>query len=414
MENYSINQQKDVLKRQREALSRWLSKQDSTIEKQSLVLQREERFGKLLQRFHLPTPVVRFLAGTLATVMLFSLAGCKQKTDSIDGEKDNFGISYERILDTAQNYKECAFIRDYQLYSDTNPEFYFGDYGCTHSEAVPASGVLTEDFEYLFNTVCSTDSYYRGIIEMYDKGYEVDSDGNLIFDWDKIDSRSTDFDSTIFSSKIDGENKSFKFEDKKGEKTVVSRTILDEGNKLTNSISLQKILSQDIHVDIEGSIVREDIGGLFDLPPEEKLLRSSNLMTLTVFYHGKSYEFHRQLSKTNVNSSNYEYRSNTYVWFPEMESYSDDDKDIKSFYELLHLILDDNNYVNGVNEAAVKFLDNYTTKEECLALLAEGYESNPWYEYVKQLIDDGNYSSALEIMQDESTHWNSKIKTFTK
>ena len=408
-----MNNNIEILKKQKESLSIWLSRQASTIEKQSLVLQREEQSGRLLQRLCLPKPLTRFLAGTLATVMLFSLAGCKQKTDSIDGEKDNFGISYERILNTASNYKESAFIRDYQLYSDTNPEFYFGDYGCTQSEAVPASGVLTDDFENLFNYICATNWYYKGIIEMYDKGYKVDSDGNLIFDWDKIDSRAIDFDSTIFSCKIDGENKSFKFEDKKGEKTVVSRTILDEGNKLTNSISFQKILSQDIHVDIKGSIVREDIGVLFDLSPEEKLLKSSNLMTLTVFYHGKSYEFHRLLSKTNVNSSNYEYRSNTYIWFPEMESYSNDDEDVKKFYELLRLILDDDNYVNGVNEAAVKFLDNYTTKEECLALLAEGKESNPWYEYVKQLIDNGNYSTALEVMQDENTHWKSKIKIFT-
>ena len=159
--------------------------------KQSLVLQREEKGGRFLQKFYLPEPVARFLAGTLATVMLFSLAGCKQKTDSISGDKDNFGISYARIFNTAQNYKETAFIRDFQLYSDTNPEFYFGDYGCTNSEAVPASGVLTDDFEHLFNSVCATDSYYKGIIEMYDEGYEVDSDGNLIFDWNGIELSTT-------------------------------------------------------------------------------------------------------------------------------------------------------------------------------------------------------------------------------
>jgi len=52
-------------------------------------------------------------------------------------------------------------------------------------------------------------------------------------------------------------------------------------------------------------------------------------------------------------------------------------------------------------------------KGKCLALLAEGKESNPWYEYVKQLVDDGNYSLAFAVMQDENTHWNGKIKAFT-
>ncbi len=382
--------------------------------KQSLVLQREEKGGRFLQKFYLPEPVARFLAGTLATVMLFSLAGCKQKTDSISGDKDNFGISYARIFNTAQNYKETAFIRDFQLYSDTNPEFYFGDYGCTNSEAVPASGVLTDDFEHLFNSVCATDSYYKGIIEMYDKGYEVDSDGNLIFDWNGIDSRGFDIDTTIFSSKIDGENKSFRFEDKKGDETVATRTIHDKGNELNNNISLRKTLAQDIYVDIDESIVRVDITGMFNISStEEKLLRSSNLMTLTVSYHGESYEFYRLLSKTNVNSRDYEYHADKRVWLPDMEGYSDDVNDIKSFNDLLRLILDDGNYVNGVNEAAVIFLDNYLVKGECLALLAEGKESNPWYEYVKQLVDDGNYSLAFAVMQDENTHWNGKIKAFT-
>ncbi len=382
--------------------------------KQSLVLQREEKGGRFLQKFCLPEPVARFLAGTLATVMLFSLAGCKQKTDSISGDKDNFGISYARIFNTAQNYKETAFIRDFQLYSDTNPEFYFGDYGCTNSEAVPASGVLTDDFEHLFNSVCATDSYYKGIIEMYDEGYEVDSDGNLIFDWNEIDSRGFDIDTTIFSSKIDGENKSFRFEDKKGDETVATRTIHDKGNELNNNISLRKTLAQDIYVDIDESIVRVDITGMFNISStEEKLLRSSNLMTLTVSYHGESYEFYRLLSKTNVNSRDYEYHADKRVWLPDMEGYSDDVNDIKSFNDLLRLILDDGNYVNGVNEAAVIFLDNYLVKGECLALLAEGKESNPWYEYVKQLIDDGNYSLAFAVMQDENTHWNGKIKAFT-
>lgn len=382
--------------------------------KQSLVLQREEKGGRFLQKFYLPEPVARFLAGTLATVMLFSLAGCKQKTDSISGDKDNFGISYARIFNTAQNYKETAFIRDFQLYSDTNPEFYFGDYGCTNSEAVPASGVLTDDFEHLFNSVCATDSYYKGIIEMYDKGYEVDSDGNLIFDWNGIDSRGFDIDTTIFSSKIDGENKSFRFEDKKGDETVATRTIHDKGNELNNNISLRKTLAQDIYVDIDESIVRVDITGMFNISStEEKLLRSSNLMTLTVSYHGESYEFYRLVSKTNVNSRDYEYHADKRVWLPDMEGYSDDVNDIKSFNDLLRLILDDGNYVNGVNEAAVIFLDNYLVKGECLALLAEGKESNPWYEYVKQLVDDGNYSLAFAVMQDENTHWNGKIKAFT-
>lgn len=382
--------------------------------KQSLVLQREEKGGRFLQKFCLPEPVARFLAGTLATVMLFSLAGCKQKTDSISGDKDNFGISYARIFNTAQNYKETAFIRDFQLYSDTNPEFYFGDYGCTNSEAVLASGVLTDDFEHLFNSVCATDSYYKGIIEMYDKGYEVDSDGNLIFDWNGIDSRGFDIDTTIFSSKIDGENKSFRFEDKKGDETVATRTIHDKGNELNNNISLRKTLAQDIYVDIDESIVRVDITGMFNISStEEKLLRSSNLMTLTVSYHGESYEFYRLLSKTNVNSRDYEYHADKRVWLPDMEAYSDDVNDIKSFNDLLRLILDDGNYVNGVNEAAVIFLNNYLVKGECLALLAEGKESNPWYEYVKQLVDDGNYSLAFAVMQDENTHWNGKIKAFT-
>ncbi len=382
--------------------------------KQSLLLQREEKGGRFLQKFYLPEPVARFLAGTLATVMLFSLAGCKQKTDSISGDKDNFGISYARIFNTAQNYKETAFIRDFQLYSDTNPEFYFGDYGCTNSEAVPASGVLTDDFEHLFNSVCATDSYYKGIIEMYDKGYEVDSDGNLIFDWNGVDSRGFDIDTTIFSSKIDGENKSFRFEDKKGDETVATRTIHDKGNELNNNISLRKTLAQDIYVDIDESIVRVDITGMFNISStEEKLLRSSNLMTLTVSYHGESYEFYRLLSKTNVNSRDYEYHADKRVWLPDMEGYSDDVNDIKSFNDLLRLILDDGNYVNGVNEAAVIFLDNYLVKGECLALLAEGKEGNPWYEYVKQLVDDGNYSLAFAVMQDENTHWNGKIKAFT-
>lgn len=382
--------------------------------KQSLLLQREEKGGRFLQKFYLPEPVARFLAGTLATVMLFSLAGCKQKTDSISGDKDNFGISYARIFNTAQNYKETAFIRDFQLYSDTNPEFYFGDYGCTNSEAVPASGVLTDDFEHLFNSVCATDSYYKGIIEMYDEGYEVDSDGNLIFDWNGIDSRGFDIDTTIFSSKIDGENKSFRFEDKKGDETVATRTIHDKGNELNNNISLRKTLAQDIYVDIDESIVRVDITGMFNISStEEKLLRSSNLMTLTVSYHGESYEFYRLLSKTNVNSRDYEYHADKRVWLPDMEGYSDDVNDIKSFNDLLRLILDDRNYVNGVNEAAVIFLDNYLVKGKCLALLAEGKESNPWYEYVKQLVDDGNYSLAFAVMQDENTHWNGKIKAFT-
>jgi len=382
--------------------------------KQSLVLQREEKGGRFLQKFYLPEPVARFLAGTLATVMLFSLAGCKQKTDSISGDKDNFGISYARIFNTAQNYKETAFIRDFQLYSDTNPEFYFGDYGCTNSEAVPASGVLTDDFEHLFNSVCATDSYYKGIIEMYDEGYEVDSDGNLIFDWNGIDSRGFDIDTTIFSSKIDGENKSFRFEDKKGDETVATRTIHDKGDELNSNISLRKTLAKDIYVDIDESIVRVDITGMFNISStEEKLLRSSNLMTLTVSYHGESYEFYRLLSKTNVNSRDYEYHADKRVWLPDMEGYSDDVNDIKSFNDLLRLILDDRNYVNGVNEAAVIFLDNYLVKGKCLALLAEGKESNPWYEYVKQLVDDGNYSLAFAVMQDENTHWNGKIKAFT-
>ncbi|MDE6284976.1 MAG: hypothetical protein K2M17_04450, partial [Bacilli bacterium] len=183
----------------------------------------------------------------LVLVVAYLLSGCKASSKTPDkGEtKRSNDVAYEEIVSSLmEKYKESSFIKDYGLYSDIYPVLYVGDTGSLNDD-----GVLTNSFSNFTGGGMSIELYYLYLMEMYEnQAYQKDENGNLIFDWSAVNGKFVKFDTTVFSHQNDETGKNFRFEDKKDGNLVFARDIRDNGKEVFNKITLQRDLSEDVHV----------------------------------------------------------------------------------------------------------------------------------------------------------------------
>ena len=334
---------------------------------------------------------------SLMLVLSYLLNGCGLQSDQSEKKddkdtKESERISHEiRLTKMMERYKENKFVQDFEFFNDTYPEFYISDGLIGQS-----SGVLDYNFENLTGGIGSVDRYFVGIMDMYAKNmYQKDENGNLVFDWTDKDYSFKKADTTTFSYVKDETGKTSTFEDKKGDNVVFNRLIKENGKEITSQISLTKDLSEDIHVSIVAKRHQED----YIMSDDAKMINNSYESVLMIDYRGEIYTFNYHFTKCNGNSQDW-------IELPiGMVDDKDIEKDIKFYHEFMRLVCYENNYTDGINAVAIKHFENFLLKKRCLELYYRGDETNPWYNFVTELIDTQAYEQAINVMLDESNYW---------
>lgn len=340
------------------------------------------------------------LAWLMLLAYMASGCGMSSRGKKNDKNSNDIAIAHEWCLSQMDIYKENSFIKDFGIFSDECPEFYVG---VQDSERL---GVLNNVFNYLVGNVpFSIDQYYLNLMEKYEnKQYEIDKDGNLVFAWDD-EYKFGDFDETLFSHREEYYAKINKFVDKKDGKVVYSRSIQDFGNRLENKIVVYKDLAKDVHATIEAT------NSIIPVWLEKGYEEANNVVetVLTIDYHGKNYIFICTSETFAQGDFRYSITLPDGVTFDKEKadcvSDRSESKDFLDFDNLMSLICDTTNYKDGENKEAVLYFEHFQRKIDSVVLFGQGSPNNPWYAYIQELMDGGDYETALSIMQSDGTYW---------
>lgn len=340
-------------------------------------------------------------------ILSYLLNGCglasKNKNNNNIDTKDDY--SHELLISKMDEYKEKSLIQDLGLYNDIYPEFYIG------SDTIHDDGILTGDLgNYISDVGFPINHYYLHLADMYkDKKYHTDENGNLIFTWDS-ENKVGDFDTTIISCQKEEWLKHILIEDKKDGKTVITRIIGDFGEKMINEIVVEKVLSENVHATIKAT---HEKSPSLTSQKDVILFNNTNTRVLTINYYGRIYTFTYVSNETN---NNYRYS----ISLPNGITFDSDKKDWVSipeesndfvdYYNLIAEICCSANYEGGMNSKAIACFEQFLVKSDCYDIYLKGSSNNPWYTYVTELMSDGNYELALNLMKDESTYWNNSLE----
>ncbi len=318
----------------------------------------------------------RLLASML--LMVYLLSGCKG--DKKNASKDKEEQCHQYYSQLMEDYMEYDFIKDLGLYNEEHPEYYTGE-----------GGLLTSAFASFTGGIGSTQNYYFDLIAMYNNGfYEKDEYGNITFHWDKLTDKNSSIAYTSTELYCLNEGSSIVLVDTVQDGTKYTRNIKDDRqNFFITEFAMEQTIDNNISLKIESELDNY-------LPPTAIKERFTNKITIN--FYGKTYEFfYKWLCADNNNISEY-------VMLPD-EEISEDKSDIQVYFNL----------VNAINSGdASQFMvsfKNYLLRKECLELFNKGGKHNPWYNYIENLINEGNYEQAIIFMNDENINWYTNVPT---
>lgn len=349
-------------------------------------------------------------ARLISTLLILSylLNGCgltnknKNNNNNIETKHD---YSHELLISKMDEYKEKSFIQDLGLYNDIYPEFYIG------SDILHDDGILTGDLgNYISDLGFPVNHYYLSLAEMYkDKKYHSDENGNLIFTWDN-ENKVGDFDTTVISYQKEEWLKHILIEDTKDGKTVIKRIIGDFGERMVNEIVVEKVLSENVHATIKAT---HEKSPSITSQKEVILFDNKNTCVLTMNYYGRIYTFTYISDETN-NICRYSISLPDDITFDSEKkdwvSNPEESNDFVDYYNLIAEICCSANYEDGMNPKAIACFEQFLVKSNCYDIYIKGSSNNPWYGYVTELISNGNYEMALNIMKSETTYWSPNLE----